>query len=197
VTAPYYEHNGVTIYHADARDILPDLPIFDLVLTDPPYGLAEKWRGGTWGSAEKYADARQWDKKLDDDLIAEVVAKGSRVVIWGGNHYTLPPTRGLLAWFKTNAVPTMAAFEIAWTNVDRPARAFSCSVTQPDIGHPTVKPLPLVAWTIAQFKGVDSVLDPFAGSGSTLVAARAAGIKAVGIEICEKYCELAVKRLAQ
>lgn len=194
---PYYEKDGITLYHGDCREILPKLGKVDLVLTDPPYGL--NWQGGTWGADPKYRDAAQWDVLVDPVLLAAVIAAGELAIVWGGNHYSLPPCRGLLAWQKTNAVPTMADFELAWTTFDRPAKAWigsnNCNKGN---SHPTQKPVPLMQWCIEQARrDLRVVLDPFAGSGSTLVAAKLCGLEAIGIEIEERYCALAAERLSQ
>lgn len=197
---PYYHDakSGVTIYHGDARDVLPDIPTASLVLTDPPYGLGDRWQGGTWGSAEKYEEARRWDVRVSDELLAAVIAHGKDAIVWGGNYYALPPCRGFLAWTKLNAVPTMADLEIAWTTFDRPAKTWSSGV-RPDgtHAHPTAKPLGLMAWCLAQSRTEGLVLDPFAGSGTTLRAAKDEGRRAIGIEISERYCEIAARRMGQ
>ena len=195
--APYYQDEATTLYCADCRDILPLLPKVDLVLTDPPYGLGNRMQGGTWGAASKYATLREWDKRPSNETII-ALASISRSIIWGGNYFALPPSRCWLVWDKQNAVPTMADCELAWSNLDRPTKRFSWPVGTHNYGHPTEKPLELMTWCIKLAgESVDLILDPFAGSGTTLVAAKQLGRKAIGIEISEKYCEIAKKRLSQ
>lgn len=193
---PYYSESGITIYHGDCRDVLPTLPPVDLVLTDPPYGIGDRMQGGTWGSAEKYADFRQWDTAPELNTILAAVSKAPIAIVWGGNHFNLPPSRGWLAWDKQNAVRTMSDVELAWTNQDRPAKRFSHPVATHRYGHPSEKPLPLFLWCLMQFAG-DLILDPFVGSGTTLEAAKLSGRRAIGIEINESYCETAANRLRQ
>ncbi len=193
---PYYEQDGITIYHGDCREVLPLLGGFDIVLTDPPYGIGDKMQGGTWGAVQKYADFRAWDKAPENDLLAAIIAKAPVVLIWGGNYFSLPPSRGWLAWDKQNAVRTMSDVELAWTNQDRPAKRFSHPVATHVYGHPSEKPLALFQWCLKMFPA-QSVFDPFLGSGTTLEAAKLAGMKAVGVEADERYCEIAAKRLAQ
>lgn len=196
---PYYERSGVTIYCGDCRELLPQLPPVDLVCTDPPYGLGDRWQGGTWGSAPEYRDARRWDVRADESFLLEIVGKGRSAILWGGNYYALPPCRGILAWVKSNAVPTMADLEIAWTTFDRPAKAWHSGVN-PDGKHlhPTQKPLHLMRWSIMQAgDDIDLILDPFCGSGTTLRAAKDLGRKAIGIDVHEPYCEIAARRLDQ
>jgi site-specific DNA-methyltransferase (adenine-specific) len=193
---PYYSEDGIEIYHGDCREVLPLIAAVDLVLTDPPYGIGDKMQGGTWGAAEKYADFRAWDKAPNPDLLTAIIAKAPVAIVWGGNYFPLPPSRGWLAWDKQNAVRTMSDVELAWTNQDRPAKRFSHPVAVHRYGHPSEKPLPLFLWCLGQFPG-ESVLDPFMGSGTTLEAAKVSGRTAIGIETNERYCEIAAKRLAQ
>ena len=194
---PYYQESGIVIYNADCREILPHLEPVDLVLTDPPYGIGERMQGGTWGAAEKYADFRRWDVAPSKSLIGDIICKGTHVIIWGANYFHMAPSRCWLAWDKQNAVKTMADVEFAWTNLDRPAKRFSWPVGVHAWGHPTEKPLELIKWTIEESRTTGTILDPFMGSGTTLRAAKDLGRKAIGIEIEEKYCEIAAKRLAQ
>lgn len=82
---PYFERDGVTIYCGDCRDVLPSLGRVALVLTDPPYGLGDRWQGGTWGANPIYADARRWDQETPTaDTMAQVVAAGDDAIVWGG-----------------------------------------------------------------------------------------------------------------
>ena len=196
--APYYDRGGITIYHGDARDILPLLPKVDLLLTDPPYGLGDKWTGGTWGANPMYAEARKWDILPSDDTIQLMLTKAKSAVVWGGNYFNLPPSRCWLSWEKSQRMETMADFELAWTNLDRPCKAFT-EARNPDgkRKHPTQKPISIMQWCLSFFPNAKTILDPFMGSGTTLVAAKALGLRAIGIELEEEYCKIAVQRLAQ
>lgn len=194
---PYYEHQGITIYHGDCRDVLPSLSKVDLVLTDPPYGLGERMKGGSWGMQQKYEDMRRWDKRPSDDLILQITRSATFSIVWGGNYFMLPSSRCWLVWDKQNAVPTCADAELAWTNFDKPVKRFSHPVGSHSSGHPTEKPEKLIRWCILQSPKTGLILDTFMGSGTTLRAAKDLGLKAIGIEIEEKYCEIAAKRLSQ
>ncbi len=196
---PYYEDDAVTIYHGDCREILPHLPKVDLVLTDPPYGLGNRWTGGTWGSAEMYADAKRWDQRPSCELISEIVRHGENAILWGGNYFSMPPCRGFLLWIKVPSLATMADAEFAWSSYDHVAKSFS-SHRNPDgkREHPTEKPLRLITWSIefATSRGeVNSILDPFMGSGTTGVACAKLGRTFIGIEIERKYFDIAVRRI--
>ncbi len=199
---PYYQDNHVTIYHADCRDVLPHLEPVDLVLTDPPYGHGDKWKGGTWASAQMYEEAQEWDKHPVEQTTINKVIKAARLsIVWGGNYYQMIPSRCWLAWEKIEKMDTLADFELAWTNMDRPAKQYS---TRRNIDgkreHPTQKPVRLMRWCIEQadhYVKQQTILDPFMGSGTTLRAAKDLGRKAIGIEIEEKYCEIAARRMSQ
>ncbi len=190
---PYYGPiDGITIYCGDCREILPLVGPFDLMLTDPPYGLGERWNGGTWGSQQKVCEAREWDTAVMD--LASLVASPS--IIWGGNNYALPPSRCWLAWMKRDRLHTLADFELAWTNFDRPSKMWE-QRREHGHTHPTAKPERLMLWCLRWAGEHRVILDPFMGSGTTLVAAKQLGRRAIGCEIVEKYCEIAARRLDQ
>ena len=208
----FYEEPGITLYCGDCREVLPLLRCPNTsycieacdgrcqplaLVTDPPYGLGERWQGGTWGAAPMYEDARRWDADaFPAEALAEMVTRAAGAVVWGGNYYPLPPSRCWLAWRKSSSMATLADFELAWTSLDRPSKLFT-EDRNPDGRryHPTQKPLSLMTWCLSFVEG--DVLDPFAGSGTTLEAAKRLGRRAIGIEIEPKYCEIAVKRLRQ
>jgi len=196
---PYYDDgHGIVIYLGDCRDILPHLPKVDLVLTDPPYGLADRWTGGTWGAAPMYADAKRWDRDIPSDIVLSLETLAPSVIIWGGNLYALTPSRCWLAWQKSSTMHTMADFELAWTNFDRPSKLWR-EDRNPDgkREHPTQKPLSLFCWCMGFAPDAHTILDPFMGSGTTLRAAKDLGRKCIGIDIDEKSCEIAARRLGQ
>lgn len=206
----FHEEPGITLYCGDCREILPLLRCPNTsycleacdgrcelsIVTDPPYGHGDRWQGGTWGAAPMYRDAEKWDAERfpNDDLLR--VLGQRRAIVWGGNYYDLPPSRCWLAWRKSSPMPTLADFELAWTNLNQPSKLFTAD-RNPDgpRWHPTQKPLALLTWCLSFVEG--SILDPFAGSGTTLRAAKDLSRRAIGIEIEPKYCEIAVKRLRQ
>lgn len=191
---PYYDDGQCVIYHGDCLKIVPRVSC-DAIVTDPPYGLGKRMSGGSWGTADKYADMWQWDVAPSVDFLITLSSCGPSI-IWGGHYFALPPSRCWLVWDKRNAVHTVADCEMAWTNLDRPTKRFSHPVGRHDLGHPTQKPLPLMRWCLG-FIPSGLILDPFMGSGTTLRAAKDLGRRAIGIEIEERYCEIAAKRLAQ
>jgi site-specific DNA-methyltransferase (adenine-specific) len=191
---PYYEQDGIVIYHGDCREVLPDVSMeMDLVLTDPPYGILDN--GGKWGRKSEL----KWDSSTfgNIDLIMSAAANQ---IIWGGNYYSLPPSRGWLVWYKRDSVPSAADVELAWTSFDMNARLIDQTIAATNaerVGHPTQKPLRVMRWCLGLAGDARSVIDPFMGSGTTLVAAKSEGRRATGIEINEAYCEMAAKRLSQ
>lgn len=198
---PYYQDSAVVIYNADCRDILPQIPdkSIDLVLTDPPYGLNLKMQGGTWGIKFKHGDMKNWDYLVEQNLIETIVSKGINSIIWGGNNYLMLPSRCWLAWYKTQQLDTLADFELAWTNFDKPCKSWTEKRNHAENGnqHPTQKPISLMTWCILQSDNPLTILDPFLGSGTTAVCAKKLGRKCIGIEIEERYCEIAANRCRQ
>lgn len=201
---PYYSDEAVTIYNADCRQVLPFLGRFDLLLTDPPYGIGEKWAvdgafasvgGKLWDSTSK------WDSTVMQLEIDFAMAQAEKSIIWGGNYYRLNPSRGYLVWDKMQTGFSLADSELAWCSWEATPRTFRFAraqlATEGKV-HPTQKPLGLMKWCIGiAGEKVSTVLDPFAGSGTTGVAAKLEGRKATLIEISEEYCEKAANRLQQ
>lgn len=195
---PYYEHAGITIYHGDCREVLPNILRVDLCMTDPPYGISFAAQP-TFGQRKAMQQPEQWDNERFTGL-GWVKAYGKIQVIWGGNYYELPVSRGWLCWHKPDAPPSMGSFELAWTNQDQNSRhiSYSIAATNPErLGHPTQKPEAVILWAMQQIPEWQECIDPFMGSGTTLRAAKDLGRRAIGIEIEEKYCEIAAKRLSQ
>jgi site-specific DNA-methyltransferase (adenine-specific) len=192
---PYYQDDFATIYHGDCREILPSLPKFDMVLTDPPYGIDFASQPTTYQRAAGMKP-EQWDAVR----IELPPFNADTIVIWGGNYFALPISRGWLSWYKPDAPPSMGNVELAWTNKDRNCRQINHSIAATNaerVGHPTQKPLAVMLWTLSQFPDCKTILDPYMGSGTTLRAAKDLGRQCVGIEINEHYCELAKRRLSQ
>ena len=191
---------NATLYLGDCRDILPTLGKVDAVVTDPPYGLGDKLSTtpgvGEWGKMYEVGGF-DWDQEIPDN-ICSVIAAGLDAIVWGGNYFQLPSMRGWLIWDKMQE-HSSGHGELAWTTIDIPIRTFRYARVQlasEGKEHPTQKPLAVMRWCLSMADG-ETVLDPFMGSGTTLVAAKLEGRKAVGIEINEAYCESAAKRLSQ
>lgn len=182
-----------TLYLGDCLEVLPTLDKCDAVVTDPPYGIFAC--GGTWGKK----DQLQWDKKPADNM-QQLLAAGDLQIIWGGNYFELPPSRGWLVWRKPDRVPSAADVELAWTSMDMNARQIEWSIAATNaerVGHPTQKPLHVMRWSLSFVPHAQTILDPFMGSGSTGVAAIQLGRKFIGIEKEERYFDIAVRRIEQ
>jgi len=208
---PYYDHAGITIYHGDCREILPGLGRFDLVLTDPPYGIGLDTRARYSGNADH-------ERIIGDDLPFDpthLLALDCPSILWGGNHFCqhLPSSPGWLAWIKVlfdGAFGTrqmnkkQAEMELAWTNCIARPKSFrhlwdgvfrdSESGTR---WHPAQKPVDLMSWCLGLIPEAKTVVDPYMGSGPVAKACKDRGLRYVGIELVEKYCEIAARRLAQ
>lgn len=188
-------YSTATLFCGDCRKLT--LPKADAVVTDPPYGLGDRMQGGTWGAAPKYANLREWDVKPESDTLNMLIALAPICVIWGGNNFCLPPSRCWLVWDKQNAVPTMSDVELAWTNLDGPAKRKSLPVGAHRNEHPTEKPMGLMAWCMER-AGVAigaTVLDPYMGSGTTGVACARTKRHFIGVEIDPKHFANAVHRI--
>lgn len=211
---PYYEHAGITIYHGDCREVLPTLATAELLLTDPPYGIGQAagMGGGGYDGFGKSAKRSpkiyvgNWDgERPSEDAFLACLAAADKAIVWGGNYFAdfLPQSTKWLVWDKQQTMPTYSDAELAWTNLSgnsvkmfRQCGAGLMSVEKARF-HPTQKPLALMKWCIGLSGCLCSLVDPFMGSGTSLIAAKALGVLATGIEIDESYCEVAAKRLSQ
>lgn len=197
----YYKDDYCTIYHGDCAEILPHMEPVDLVLTDPPYGILKETGSAATRRSGKIQGAGKiaWDIAPDRDLLALLICKGKESFIWGGLHLDLPPTLGYLVWDKKIDNLNFGECEVCWTTLIFAPRIFRYRAVGIDGGkeHPTQKPLALISWCIGKADNSQTILDPFMGSGTTLRAAKDLNRKAIGIEIEEKYCEIAAKRLQQ
>jgi DNA modification methylase len=210
-TDPYYRDEYVTLYCADCASLLPSLKQHDLLLTDPPYGLglnAKKLESqslaGEKGSWRKQYQSFNWDnERAPQWLIDLAISRARYAIIFGGNYFILPPASCWLIWDKENGESNFADCELAWTNLKKAVRLKRhlwnglCRKHLEKREHPTQKPLEVMSWAIEMAGEISSVLDPFAGSGTSLVAAKLRNLKATGIEREERYCEIAANRLAQ
>jgi len=205
---PYFDDGQIQIWNADCRDILPTLETgsVDLVLTDPPYGIKRDGQPETFTKSAKHKrrfhESLGWDQDQPDAFVFSEIFRVSRnQVIWGANYFTehLPPSMGWLVWDKGQKL-SMSDGELAFTSAQRALRIRTINRGEINLDgsvHPTQKPESLIRWCLTFFPDAETVLDPFMGSGTTLRAAKDLGRRCIGIELEEKYCEIAVKRLQQ
>lgn len=185
----------------DCLEVMPTLGPVDAVVTDPPYGIADKWKGGSrhgWGNQDSMKSVRnKWDAEpLGEPEIKSILAAAKRAVIWGGNYFPLPPSRCWLVWNKPERGFTLAEAELAWTNFDSVVRVLDAPRSDQGRQHPTQKPISVMSWSVQKAKG-ETILDPFMGSGTTLVACAKLGRKGIGIEIDPDYFDIACRRVEE
>jgi len=206
----YYQDDYCTIYHGDCQEILPTLPKVDLVLTDPPYGIDLKTNYSERGRSKlaicnDYPEVHGDKTKFDPRFILDM---GVPTALFGANYFAdeLPVSSGWIVWDKLRPeLIDQAHAELAWTNFVKGVRVFRHlwhgmmrASERGESYHPTQKPVALMKWILTlKWTPAGMVLDPFMGSGTTLRAAKDLQRKAIGIEIEEKYCEIAAKRLQQ
>jgi len=189
------------LWLGDCREVLPLLPRFAAVVTDPPYGLADLLHRPGSGEWEKHykQGAPTWDRVTVADGVTAALEQADKAVVWGGQFYLLHPSRCWLSWNKILRNWSSSEAEHAWTNLDKPNRVFDYShgqlATEGKHYHPTQKPVPLMAWCLVQAGRPATVLDPFMGSGSTGVACVQLGLAFTGIEREPKYFDIAYRRI--
>ena len=200
------------LYHADCRDVLPTLGKFELLLTDPPYGIGEtgcnsRQRPGIsrLGTRTRIVDypAMDWDDAPPAaEIIAAIQTTAKWSAIWGGNYFGLPASPCWLVWDKLNT-GDFADCELAWTNWPKAVRRiqwrWNGMIRQgnEERFHPTQKPLGVMSWALGLAPASASVIDPFMGSGTTGVACAQSGRSFTGIERERKYFDIAVERISR
>jgi len=212
---PYYEHAGISIYNADCRDVEVSA---DVLVTDPPYGVsigkhsgAKEKRRGLLQKAGGHDDSPETFSDVVVPRVASWIQKTRRAAVFG-----VPPTCWLFPppdaiggvfvagacgrnrWGWSNLIHCLLYGSAPNLNKGAKPTAIAKTATAEKTGHPVAKPLVWMRWVVSLAAQADEVvIDPFMGSGTTLVAAKDMGLKAIGVEISERYCEIAARRLAQ
>ncbi len=205
---PYYDEDGITIYHGDCHEVMPSLEV-SAIVSDPPYGMKRHGRYQTGRNSDSHPPGDR------SSLFGELVRGDdapfdpghllafSEVLLWGSNHFPQALTRGTtLVWVKRydNAFGSfLSDAEVAWLNRGMGVycrRDVSLQGESSFRVHAAQKPVGIMEWCIGFIKARE-IVDPYCGSGTTLLAAKNLGRRAVGVEIEERYCEIAAKRLAQ
>lgn len=206
--SPYFSADGVEIYHGDCRQILPQLEQADAILTDPPYGLGKATEKAAY---ESFSDDENEVKSLVDFVLAS--GKADRIVMTPGQKmmfkYKEPSAVG--AFYYPAGSGSCSWGFVGWQPIfyygkdprlqdgkGRAMNSFSSTEAAEKNGHPCPKPVTQWAKLLLRVtREGETIIDPFMGSGTTLVCAREHGRKCIGIEIEEKYCEIAANRLSQ
>lgn len=206
---PYFDDGQITIFLGDCRDILPTLEAgsVDLVLTDPPYGMnfVNRIQRGPNGTGKRGATRHRKAFVVNDDepFDPAPLLHFPKVILWGFQHFNdrLPPG-SVLVWLKRyddGFGSFLSDADLAWM---KGGCGVYCkrdlSLQGEDRVHPTQKPVPLMRWILERWsKPGDLILDPYMGSGPVARACLDLGRRYIGIELEERYCEIAVKRLQQ
>lgn len=205
---PYYQHDGITIYHGDCRDVLPTLPDVDLVLTDPPWkmdtpimeGGEDPW--ALWAEVAPMLraarlllwlgitqDPRPWLSPLDGwPFLRTIIIRRAIPGFYGRSLIDGEVIYALGSWpkMRKGAHTIPGGMSITYRSNDRIN------------GHPGPRSLIATRWLETWWsEGAGIVLDPFMGTGTTLRAAKDLGLPAIGVEVEERYCEMAALRLSQ
>ncbi len=184
------------LYLGDCFEVLKTIPdkSIDLVLTDPPYGI----------------NIAKWDKNpIGAEYLQEIFRVSKEQIIFGGNFFDLPKTESWLVWYKQPFLKSQAECELIWTSLKIKPKvlhyryAGNCegypNALKVDYKkksyHPTQKPLEVMKWCLSFVPNIETVLDPFMGSGSTGIACKHLGRKFIGIECDPNYFEIAKKRI--
>jgi len=196
---------GCTLYLGDCLEVMDALGKVDAVVTDPPYGIAADEAAaknkGKWGW--KYYGESEWDRfRPNSEIFATIKLQSREQIIWGGNYFTdmLPPTMRWLVWDKGQREFSLADCEFAWTSQQKAARVFNYARAKALLDgkqHPTQKPVALMEWCLGFLPDAKTILDPFMGSGTTLVACAKMGRKGIGIELDPDYFDIACRRVEE
>lgn len=221
-----YKTDFLDLYHCDCMELLRQTPdnYYSLALVDPPYGIGQPKQGNLKGyngrksleerlhknrlniGAGKLKDRKlntsncEWDNEIPSPEYFEQLRRVSKnQIIWGGNYFSLPPTRGIICWDKEQFFTNFSAFEYAWTSFYAPSKIFKLNSSRGNTDkckiHPTQKHVYLYAWLLKNYaKEGDKILDTHLGSGSSRIAAYKMGYDFVGCEIDKEYFEASKER---
>eukprot|EP00918_Siedleckia_nematoides_P037459 GHVU01081232.1.p1 GENE.GHVU01081232.1~~GHVU01081232.1.p1 ORF type:complete len:218 (+),score=24.36 GHVU01081232.1:1051-1704(+) len=208
----------INIYNKDcleAMKLMQDNQ-FDLAIVDPPYGIDYsgedgliskgkiKRKNGTYATIKrKKHTKKEWDKETPkDEYFIELMRVSKEQIIWGGNYFDLPPTRGIICWDKKQMLETFSRWEYAWSSFNKVAKMFCFDnrgfLSGEENIHPTQKPVKLYEWLLMNYaKEGDKILDTHLGSGSIALACHNLGYDLEGYELDKEYYDNATKRIKQ
>lgn len=225
---PYYQKNGISLYHGDCRELVADLRsagiVVDLLITDPPYGI--KWLSGRGGQGFDFLAGDDGATPMSDFLkpVLPVLRRGRHVYCFGASDFDGLPISGVTElvwdkeilglgdlqcpWGKSHERILFGVYNLSASDRNRGGGNLAARLRKNSILrckrlhseevklHPTQKPVRILRELIESSSMIDeTVFDPYAGVGSTLVAAQLEGRQAIGVEVEERYCEIAARRL--
>lgn len=199
---------GQRLILGDCLAVMPTLGRFDAVVTDPPYGIGESHKKNLsrhkLSECTVYAGGDFDHQPASAEQIEAIRSLSDKQIIWGGNYFDLPPSKCWLVWDKQNGASDFADCELAWTNMNRAVRRiywqWSGMIRKGEARgvkrvHLTQKPLEVMEWCLGFLPDAKTILDPFMGSGTTLVACQRMGRAGTGIELDPEYFEISCKRV--
>jgi len=186
----------------DCLEVMPLLGKVDAVVTDPPYGIGRDGQKQTTGGngGRKAYEFKGWDVTRPTQAIFDMMLEMSkRQVIWGGNYFAemLPPAAGWLVWDKGQRI-SQSDGELAYSNQGGAIRIIEqnrVALMIEGAQHPTQKPIAVMVRSVKHVRDAETILDPFMGSGTTLVACAKLGRKGIGIELDPEYFQIACERV--
>jgi site-specific DNA-methyltransferase (adenine-specific) len=201
------------IYNQDCLKAMKDMKDnqFDLAIVDPPYMdvfVTDNWIG-TSAKQKSYKNRQDTltNKKPTENYFKELIRVSKNQIIWGGNYFNLPISRGWVFWLKGMQDNYFSDGELAWTSFDRVLKCFNfmwSGMLQGDMKnkeikiHPTQKPVKLYEWLLMNYaKEGNTILDTHLGSGSIAIACHNLEYDLTGYEIDKDYYEAAIKRIEQ
>ena len=197
----------LTITNEDNMELMARYPdkYFELAIVDPPYQIADnpsRNRGSGAGKLKNRAlnkaakKFKSWDIKPNDEYFKELFRVSKNQIVWGGNYFHLPPTRGIIVWDKVQPFENFSQVELAWTSFDKPASLFKFDNRTGNKIHPTQKPIQLYKWLLDKYaqKG-DKILDTHLGSMSIAIACLDYGFELTGCEIDIDYFNAGMERI--
>ena len=192
----------------DCLEVMPTLGRFDAVVTDPPYGIgraAGMGGGGVRlaGDTRRYSASTWDDGRPPQEAFDAMLAAGVLHIVWGGNYFAdaLPQSGKWLFWDKCQTMPSYSDGELAWTSLSgESVKQFTYNgsgmqAKEKNRVHPTQKPVALMEWCLGFLPDAKTILDPFAGSGTTAVACQRMGRHGTGVELDEEYWRIACERV--
>lgn len=188
----------------DCMDLMAEYPdkYFDLAICDPPYGMPKDsthGRGKLKNRILNNGGVERWDVAPDDNYFNELFRVSKNQIIWGGNYFNLPGSRGFVIWDKEQPFENFSAAEFAWMSLQTTSKIYRLAATRTGDEnkiHPTQKPVKLYKWLLDNYaNSTDKILDTHLGSGSIAIACHYFGCDLTASEIDKEYYDAAMKRI--